>query len=515
MTKTNLQLNSAAFSSKGLSGKNLHNEGSYVELKDFGFFALADEVGGARSEELASQMIMEILNEAFVNLQEDEDAEERMETAIEKANDAIFQMSKDIPRLSAMAASFVGLHINGNVANIAHVGGSRLYRVDADGNFYRETQNNSVHLITEEKDHAGTLQRRNTISCALGLEKKVGINRKTLTFDAGTTFLLCSDVVMRYIGENELREILHVEDDASAICQNIVNICYERGAENKVTAVVVKSTEKNAALTADDLEEEAEKTVVAAETSLTKDGTSADVNFQNVETPSEAPAKEFSGPKFKLKKPSPTTDRAPAKESVKNYPVAYSSSASKGSNSKVRTKLESKGQMKFGTSFELKTWVDQIKDIKLFRSAPDFLHVVFSVLPWALLGITLLILIYLIWMNRSGEDLPKNAENLKTQSQNAVLISFEQRRRNVDNDPAKYIDENITPKSAIDIYLLGRAYFLQKNYPQAKIYLEQAKRDLLNENFSMTNRKALQNEILMMMTIIDTPDARETFERSY
>jgi phage gp46-like protein len=171
--------------------------------------------------------------------------------------------------------------------------------------------------------------------------------------------------------------------------------------------------------------------------------------------------------------------------------------------------------MKFGTSFELKTWIDQIKDIKLFRSAPDFLHVVFSVLPWALLGITLLILIYLIWMNRSGEDLPKNAENLKTQSQNAVLISFEQRRRNVDNDPAKYIDENIPPKSAIDIYLLGRAHFLQKNYSQAKIYLEQAKRDLLNENFSMTNRKALQNEILMMMTIIDTPDARETFERSY
>lgn len=510
MTQTNLQLNSAAFSSKRLNGKSLPNEGSYVELKDLGFFAVADEVGGARSEELASQIIMEILNEAFVNLQE-EDAEERMETAIKKANDAIFQMSKDIPRLSAMAATFVGLYINGNIATIAHVGGSRLYRVDADGNFYRETQNNSVHLITEDKNNEGTLQRRSTISCALGLENKVVVNRKILAFEAGTTFLLCSEVVVRYIGENELREILHVEDDASAICQNIVNICDERGVENKLTVIVVKSTEKKASLTADDLEEE---TVAAAETPLTKRGALVNVNSQDVKLTSKASAKEFSGPKFKLKKPSSTADRAPAKESVKNYPVAHSSSVSKG-NSKVGTKLESKGQTKFGTSFELKGWVDQIKDIKFFRSAPDFLHVVFSFLPWALLGITLLILISLIWVNRSGEDLPKTAENLRSQSQNAVLISFEQKRRNVDNDPAKYIDENITPKSAIDTYLLGRAHFLQKNYSLAKIYLEQAKRDLLNENFSMTNRKALQNEILMMMTIIDTPEARETFERSY
>ena len=510
MTQTNLQLNSASFSSKGLSGKSLHNEGSYVELKDIGFFAVADEVGGARSEELASQMIMEILNEAFVNLQEDEDAKERMETAINKANDAIFQMSKDIPRLSAMAAAFVGLYINENVATIAHVGGSRLYRVDADGNFYRETQNNSVHYDNGRKDHADALQRGNTISCGLGLENKVKINRKTLTFDAGTTFLLCSEVVTRYIGESELREILRVEDDVSAICQNIVNICYERGAENKLTAVVVKSTEKKTALASDGFEEEAEKTVAATETLLTKGGASIDVNSQDVEVLSEESAKGISEPKFKLKKPSPAA-RKPAKESVKNYPVARSSSVLK-SNSKVRTKFESKGQTNFGTSFELKGWIDQIKDIKLFRSAPDFLHVVFSVLPWALLGITILVLVYLIWMNRSDENIPKNAEKLEPQAQNAVLTSFEQRRLNVDNNPAKYIDGASTPKSAIGNYLLGRAYFLQNDYPDAKAYLEKAK-DLLNESLPPTDKKFLQNEILMMLTIADSPEARETFKR--
>jgi protein phosphatase len=67
-----------------------------------------------------------------------------MKIGIEKANSAIFQMSHDLPQLSTMATTIVALHLSGNIATIGHVGDSRLYRIDGNGNLYRETQDHSV-----------------------------------------------------------------------------------------------------------------------------------------------------------------------------------------------------------------------------------------------------------------------------------------------------------------------------------------------------------------------------------
>ena len=91
MTQNNLHISSAAITDKGLSEKRPQNEDSYLELRDSGFYAVADGVGGAQAGDVASQMAMEILGEAFINLQEGGDAEERLKLAIEQANSAIFQ----------------------------------------------------------------------------------------------------------------------------------------------------------------------------------------------------------------------------------------------------------------------------------------------------------------------------------------------------------------------------------------------------------------------------------------
>ena len=65
-------------------------------------------------------MAMEILGEAFANLQENGDAEELMKVAISRANEAIFQMSHDLAQLSTMATTIVALHVTGNIATIGH-----------------------------------------------------------------------------------------------------------------------------------------------------------------------------------------------------------------------------------------------------------------------------------------------------------------------------------------------------------------------------------------------------------
>jgi protein phosphatase len=121
LMEENFQVASAAITDRGLSDKRPQNEDSYLELLHHGIFAVADGVGGAQAGDVASQMAVEILGEAFANKPENADAEDVMRIAIERANAAIFQMSHDLPQLSTMATTVVALHISGNIATIGHV----------------------------------------------------------------------------------------------------------------------------------------------------------------------------------------------------------------------------------------------------------------------------------------------------------------------------------------------------------------------------------------------------------
>jgi len=245
MTENNLQIDSAAVSDRGLSEKRPQNEDSFLELNKQGLFAVADGVGGAQAGDVASQMAMEILGEAFINLRVGGDAEEMMKIAIERANEAIFQMSHDLEQLSTMATTVVALHVAGNIATIGHVGDSRIYRLDAKGNLFRETQD---HSVVEEEVRAGRMTKeqaanhpsRNVISRALGAEHSVEVDMKTIMVEPETTFLLCSDGITRHIDDFQLRELLLVKDAPENICRRMKEICYERGAEDNLTAVIAR-----------------------------------------------------------------------------------------------------------------------------------------------------------------------------------------------------------------------------------------------------------------------------------
>src|SRR5205823_2297610 len=133
----------AAVSDGGLSENRPENDDSFLEIPSVGIFAVADGVGGAQAGEVASQMAVEILGEAFSNLPSTSDAETAMSAAMERANSAIFQMAHELPQLASMATTVAALHVDGSIATIGHVGDSRVYRVDRDGNLFRETEDHS------------------------------------------------------------------------------------------------------------------------------------------------------------------------------------------------------------------------------------------------------------------------------------------------------------------------------------------------------------------------------------
>lgn len=252
MNNQSVKIVSAVVSDRGLSQKRPLNEDSFIADAERRIFAVADGVGGAQAGEVASQTAVEVLEEAFRHHDDATDVEDLMELAIQRANSSIHRMAQEHPKLQMMATTIVALHLDGNMATIGHVGDSRLYRVTPDGKLHRDTRD---HSVVEEEVRAGRMTpaqaahhpSRNVISRALGAEEGVEVDMKTIEVSDGTTFLLCSDGITRHIPDDELLLLLYSDQEPDATCEEMKRLCYERGAEDNLTAVIVRVGERPAA----------------------------------------------------------------------------------------------------------------------------------------------------------------------------------------------------------------------------------------------------------------------------
>lgn len=269
MKNQSVKIASAAISDRGLSNKRPLNEDSFLADAERRIFAVADGVGGAQAGEVASQTAMEVLDEAFRHQEEGGDVEDLMEIAIQRANTSIYRMAREHPKLQMMATTIVALHLDGHIATIGHVGDSRLYRLTPDGKLHRETRD---HSVVEEEVRAGRMTAaqaahhpsRNVISRALGAEDGVEVDMKMIEVADGTSFLLCSDGITRHIPDDELRALLSTDQDLEGICAEMKERCFERGAEDNLTAVIVRVG--NRAEAADGFDDE--RTITTSKSSL-------------------------------------------------------------------------------------------------------------------------------------------------------------------------------------------------------------------------------------------------------
>lgn len=511
--ENNFQYISAAVSDKGLSEKRPQNEDSYLELNKSGLFAVADGVGGAQAGEVASSMAMEILGEAFVNMQNNGDAEEVMKAGIEKGNAAIYQMSQDLPSLSSMATTIVAVHLAGNIATIGHVGDSRLYRLDGNGNLYRETQD---HSIVEEEVRAGRMTAaqaanhpsRNVISRALGAEPTVEIDLKTIMFEPNTSFLLCSDGITRHIQDLEIRELLLTSLHPEEICQQMKNICYSRGAEDNLTAVIVRVsseleksfTDENQG-TATDFEE---ATIATA-----RAGATNPVSFTPENNDYEdAPTQELSLPPdvSTIK-----TETSPTEfiEKADYYQAPETPDAAANSiEFKEAEKIEAIEKPLTATPiYEKESDVFEVQN----EGSSGFFGKLISALIFLLLGAAIGAGGYYFYsLGQTQTNQPPPLPEMTTS--NIPFSGFEQNRRNVDKNPQQFLaTDSSGPQDAEDYYLIGRAYLLTGKYPEAKQSLTEAKNRL--GQTTEVNSKTLATEIAMALAIINDPFAQKAFEK--
>lgn len=490
---SSFRITSAAVSDRGLSEKRPQNEDSYLEMEKCGVYAVADGVGGAQAGEVASQMAMEVLAEAFTNRHEGDDAEKVMLAAIERANAAIHQMAQELPQLANMATTIVALYLDGNIATIGHVGDSRLYRVDRNGGLYPETADHSV--VAEEvragrmtAEQAENHPSRNIISRALGAEPTVDVDLKTIMVDPGTAFLICSDGITRHVTDQEIKGVLTFGGDPAEVCEYLKSLCYERGAEDNLTAVVVKVTSSQSAaasIVPPLVVEHEEPTIATPRFPLASQPVEEDDDeLLELET-QELPV---------IKMPDVADD---PEDTV--YQSRASSSQSEPlmkTPQLVREASNDDAPPAKGDSFSMFGDSESAADE---RESSGTMAKAATAMAMLLLGTAIGLGVYHFALTPIPLE-PVSQQLSVMKSENIPLSAFEENRRNVDKDPAGYVTRfGASPQDSEDHYLLGRAYLLSADYPKAQLALTEAQNMLSSAD--PVNAKVLKSDIAMALAV--------------
>lgn len=551
----NFQIESAAISDRGLSQKRPQNEDSFLEINSKGIFAVADGVGGAQAGEVASQMAVEILGEAFTNLRPGSDAERVMRNALEQANSAIHQMSNDLAQLSKMATTVVALHVEGNIATVGHVGDSRLYRIDSTGTIHRETDDHS--MVAEEvragrmtEEQADNHPSKNIISRALGAERAVEVELKTMMVNGDSTFLLCSDGVTRHIGDAEIARLLVLSEPLSFICLRIKELCYERGAEDNLTAVIVRLSQSRSGtpitppsenhedfLTVPDFDEE---TIATARASRSENGEEeGEEDLLELETSELKLSAEMPIPPTDLRQtvddeqddislhetipapihyaaveiePDTNVDPDPqlADEGIKiidEFAVEDSSETLESENlDKYPNKAEN---VQLHTSQESLSMFGEsaATDDRANNNESSGIGKLFVYLLFLLVGTGSGLAIYHFALKPAEPS--SSIPITEMRSGNIPLSAFEDNRRLVDTDPLVYLAKTPSPDDAESFYLQGRAYMLTGDYIKARSAFVEARN--LIDKADPVNAKVIASDLAIAMAITIDPTAQKNF----
>ncbi|HWQ34993.1 MAG TPA: protein phosphatase 2C domain-containing protein [Blastocatellia bacterium] len=281
---------------RGLHPKRTANEDRLLVLRESGLFLVADGVGGRQAGQVASQTVVDVFTESFRQRPRG-DVLELLREAIIESNRRIYEGSVNDASLNGMATTLAVAVVDGARAIIGHVGDSRVYRFDGQ----RLTCETEDHSEVAEAVRGGEMTaaqaarhpNRNIITRALGIEPQVAPDFTMVALNERTSLLLCSDGITRHIPDAELEEVMRSGAHPQSICDRLRELCYRRGAEDNLTAVVVDFGERAYA------EEQTRPMVTtgSADTSGENTGSRISVDFNSEKKPASLAEKVFHRPK--------------------------------------------------------------------------------------------------------------------------------------------------------------------------------------------------------------------------
>jgi serine/threonine protein phosphatase PrpC len=218
--------------------------------------AVSDGMGGALAGEVASTMAVETVSEKMLDDDTDETLtpEEQDHYLISKlyhatvfANYLIHEQGRTDPQFQGMGATFTGVGVTPDAADIIQVGDSRAYLV-RNGKIYQVTKDQSLvqQLIDAQQispEEAETHTLKNVILQALGAQNEIyPVSARVVPY-RNDVLLLCSDGLSNKVSAADMQQIiLDNFDGLQNACAELVKLANQNGGEDNITVILAKFT---------------------------------------------------------------------------------------------------------------------------------------------------------------------------------------------------------------------------------------------------------------------------------
>lgn len=220
-----------------------------------GLFAVADGMGGHQHGEIAAELAISSLR-YYVEYSSDRfdatwpfgydfeisvDAN-RLSTAVQLANQQVWQHSRQSPDCDGMGTTVAAVLLADDCAVIANVGDSRIYQFRYDELKQLSYDDTLVNSMSEQGADPADLANhpmRNVLTQAAGSKDALNVHIVEQRLASGDVYLICSDGLHGVIGNAAIRSILASNDNLEQIAQRLTQAARGNGGPDNISVVLL------------------------------------------------------------------------------------------------------------------------------------------------------------------------------------------------------------------------------------------------------------------------------------
>ena len=233
------------------------NEDAFICDEDYAIFLVADGMGGENYGEVASRLTADHFVQLIIPFITDEDVTIPFDTpedgdhftavmihAVEGTNRAVYEYAIEHESHKGMGSTLTAVVVRDGFLYVAHVGDSRLYRIQSDEIIQITEDHTKVQEMVQKEiltpEEARKHPQKNIITRCVGRNRRLKPDVFATDFTNDDIFLICSDGLNDMIEDDEIHRIVVESDSLETAAGGLVELANENGGKDNITVVLFR-----------------------------------------------------------------------------------------------------------------------------------------------------------------------------------------------------------------------------------------------------------------------------------